>query len=417
MSDDAEKRINLMFDQLNNQEISAPAIQDLKDLVSGKFLITLALDKKDYSACQSAALTLMTKRFDASGLWISGIKRIVDGLERASKMGAIGQMNNGTLLSAATSTVVGEQQQFNSAYGNAQPNSYAQNQYGQPNQTQATFSPPPIPQQQKSYGPPPIPLQRGASFGDQPKNYGQPPVQQQQVLTTPSAPAPSTDFGNALYGSTPTRPNMQSFGPPPTNQRSFRPPPTNQQSFGPPPTNQQTFGPPPTQQQSLGPPPTMQQSFGPPPTNQQSFRPPPTNQQSFGPPPTQQQSLGPPPTNQQSFGPPHTQQQSFGPPPTQQQSFGPPPTNQRSQPQFAPIHRTPQASVGGIQRPLSASHQTMYGQPQLPVQPTNGSFENIAPLNIPSPYMPNSNISTRPPMQQAFRPQMPGFPTSGQGRQ
>ncbi|KAJ3290152.1 protein transport protein S31 [Borealophlyctis nickersoniae] len=78
--DDAEKKMNIMFDQMNAEEIPQDILERMSELVK-------ALDARDFTTAQKIQVELLTTRFDATGRWMLGVKRLIDFTERASAAG------------------------------------------------------------------------------------------------------------------------------------------------------------------------------------------------------------------------------------------------------------------------------------------------------------------------------------------
>lgn len=75
MAEDAEKKIAILFDQMNNSEVPQDVVGKLNELVA-------ALNVNDFQNAHRTQLEMMTTRIEVTGGWIVGIKRIIDGVER-----------------------------------------------------------------------------------------------------------------------------------------------------------------------------------------------------------------------------------------------------------------------------------------------------------------------------------------------
>ncbi|KAK9457669.1 hypothetical protein V1511DRAFT_455403 [Dipodascopsis uninucleata] len=69
---DAEKRLNILFDHLNNQELLSS--ETIKEMV----ILAKALQVKDYQTAHAVHINLVTTRTDECGHWMVGIKRLID---------------------------------------------------------------------------------------------------------------------------------------------------------------------------------------------------------------------------------------------------------------------------------------------------------------------------------------------------
>jgi protein transport protein SEC31 len=73
--EDCEKRLSVLFDKLNNKEIS--------DVVTNKLLdLSRLIESKDYRSAGDMHVSMMTSHFEEVGSWMIGLKRIVDILSR-----------------------------------------------------------------------------------------------------------------------------------------------------------------------------------------------------------------------------------------------------------------------------------------------------------------------------------------------
>ncbi|KAI9105495.1 hypothetical protein DFS34DRAFT_575149 [Phlyctochytrium arcticum] len=82
--DDAEKKLNIMFDQLNAEEVPIDVVENMLELVK-------ALDARDFSSAHRIQVDLMTTRFDVTGKWMLVVKRIIDAAEKIANGGAAQQ--------------------------------------------------------------------------------------------------------------------------------------------------------------------------------------------------------------------------------------------------------------------------------------------------------------------------------------
>ncbi|MCJ1476548.1 protein transport protein S31 [Lambiella insularis] len=74
---DTEKRLNILFDHLNNEDLLKPnTIQDMVELAQ-------ALRARDYDQAQGIHIDLLTNRLDECGQWMVGVKRLI-GMSRAT---------------------------------------------------------------------------------------------------------------------------------------------------------------------------------------------------------------------------------------------------------------------------------------------------------------------------------------------
>jgi protein transport protein SEC31 len=68
---DTQKRLNLLFDHLNNEELVQPAtIDELTKLAQ-------ALQSKDYATAQQLQVSIQTNKTEECGNWMVGIKRLI----------------------------------------------------------------------------------------------------------------------------------------------------------------------------------------------------------------------------------------------------------------------------------------------------------------------------------------------------
>ncbi|KAK2733484.1 protein transport protein S31 [Myotisia sp. PD_48] len=74
---DTERRLNLLFDHLNNEDLLKPnTIDSMLELVQ-------AIQARDYDTAQSIHLDILTNRTDECGNWMVGVKRLI-GMSRAT---------------------------------------------------------------------------------------------------------------------------------------------------------------------------------------------------------------------------------------------------------------------------------------------------------------------------------------------
>lgn len=68
---DTQKRLNLLFDHLNNEELVRPdTIEQLTQLAS-------ALEGKNYPEAQRLQVEIQTSKTEECGNWMVGVKRLV----------------------------------------------------------------------------------------------------------------------------------------------------------------------------------------------------------------------------------------------------------------------------------------------------------------------------------------------------
>jgi protein transport protein SEC31 len=68
---DTEKRLNLLFDHLNNEELVQPdTIEELSKLAQ-------ALQSRDYATAHQIQVSIQTNKTEECGNWMVGIKRLV----------------------------------------------------------------------------------------------------------------------------------------------------------------------------------------------------------------------------------------------------------------------------------------------------------------------------------------------------
>ncbi|KAJ5460482.1 Protein transport protein sec31 [Penicillium daleae] len=69
--DDAERRLNILFDHLNNEDLLKPnTVEDLANLAR-------AIQSKDYETARVIHLDIMTNRTEECGNWMVGVKRLI----------------------------------------------------------------------------------------------------------------------------------------------------------------------------------------------------------------------------------------------------------------------------------------------------------------------------------------------------
>ncbi|KAF9191753.1 protein transport protein S31 [Haplosporangium sp. Z 767] len=68
--DDAEKKLNVLFDMLNNEEVSAPVVDQM-------LLLAQALQAKNYNSAYQIHLELHSTRTDEVSSWMTGVKRLI----------------------------------------------------------------------------------------------------------------------------------------------------------------------------------------------------------------------------------------------------------------------------------------------------------------------------------------------------
>jgi protein transport protein SEC31 len=67
---DAEKRLGIFFDHLNNEEIKPDVAAQMHELAQ-------ALRVRDYDSAQGIHTALMTSRAGEGSQWMTGIKRLI----------------------------------------------------------------------------------------------------------------------------------------------------------------------------------------------------------------------------------------------------------------------------------------------------------------------------------------------------
>lgn len=92
MLNDTEKRLDALFDQMNNNEVSDDVSQSMLKLAqgrSGRDCIALclshiylflfpALQNRDYQGAHSVQVGLVTTKYGECGAWLVGVKRLID---------------------------------------------------------------------------------------------------------------------------------------------------------------------------------------------------------------------------------------------------------------------------------------------------------------------------------------------------
>ena len=78
--DDTEKRLNILFDHLNNEELLRPdTVQMMSELAQ-------ALQSQDFDRSQALQTEIHRDKVDECGNWMVGVKRLV-GMCRATQRG------------------------------------------------------------------------------------------------------------------------------------------------------------------------------------------------------------------------------------------------------------------------------------------------------------------------------------------
>ncbi|XHG02120.1 protein transport protein S31 [Aspergillus wentii] len=69
--DDAERRLNILFDHLNNDDLLRPnTVADMTQLAH-------AIQARDYASAQTIHVNIMANRTDECGNWMVGVKRLI----------------------------------------------------------------------------------------------------------------------------------------------------------------------------------------------------------------------------------------------------------------------------------------------------------------------------------------------------
>ncbi|KAJ3023627.1 protein transport protein S31 [Thoreauomyces humboldtii] len=160
--EDAEKKISILYDQLNAQEVPADVVAKMLELVK-------ALDAKDYQTATSIQIDLVTTRYDVTGKWMLVVKRLIDSAERANAPQMPVQQQ--------------QQQQQQGGYAPLPPQGYGH--------------PPPPPMQHQ--GMPPPPTQGMMAPPPQQLQYQQQQMQQQRPPPPPMGQGPPP-MGQGYYG-------------------------------------------------------------------------------------------------------------------------------------------------------------------------------------------------------------------------
>ncbi|KAI8332278.1 hypothetical protein BC941DRAFT_437121 [Chlamydoabsidia padenii] len=71
MLNDTEKRLDTLFDNLNNNEVS-------EDIGQSLLKLTQAVQNHDYHGAQNIHVGLVTTKYDQCGAWLVGVKRLID---------------------------------------------------------------------------------------------------------------------------------------------------------------------------------------------------------------------------------------------------------------------------------------------------------------------------------------------------
>ncbi|KAJ5435307.1 Steroid receptor RNA activator-protein/coat protein complex II Sec31 [Penicillium cf. griseofulvum] len=69
--DDAERRLNILFDHLNNEDLLKP--NTIEDMVN----LARAIQQRDFNAALAIHVDIMTNRTDECGNWMVGVKRLI----------------------------------------------------------------------------------------------------------------------------------------------------------------------------------------------------------------------------------------------------------------------------------------------------------------------------------------------------
>jgi protein transport protein SEC31 len=75
--DDTEKRLNLLFDHLNNEELLKP------DTVQTMVELSQALERREFDRASALQIEIHRDKVDECGNWMVGVKRLV-GMSRAT---------------------------------------------------------------------------------------------------------------------------------------------------------------------------------------------------------------------------------------------------------------------------------------------------------------------------------------------
>jgi len=74
---DTEKRLNILFDHLNNDELLKP------DTINQMLDLSQALQARNYERAQAIHLEILTNKTEECGNWMTGVKRLI-GMSRAT---------------------------------------------------------------------------------------------------------------------------------------------------------------------------------------------------------------------------------------------------------------------------------------------------------------------------------------------
>ncbi|KKK19094.1 hypothetical protein AOCH_007715, partial [Aspergillus ochraceoroseus] len=69
--DDAERRLSILFDHLNNEDLLKP--NTVADMVN----LSRAIQGRDYETARTIHVDIMTNRTDECGNWMVGVKRLI----------------------------------------------------------------------------------------------------------------------------------------------------------------------------------------------------------------------------------------------------------------------------------------------------------------------------------------------------
>jgi protein transport protein SEC31 len=69
--EDAERRLNILFDHLNNEDLLKPnTVADMAELAR-------AIKARDYETAKTIHIDIMTNRTEECGNWMVGVKRLI----------------------------------------------------------------------------------------------------------------------------------------------------------------------------------------------------------------------------------------------------------------------------------------------------------------------------------------------------
>ena len=74
---DTEKRLNILFDHLNNEDLLKP------DTVESMVELARALQSRNYELATAIHVDIMTQKTEECGNWMVGVKRLL-GMSRAT---------------------------------------------------------------------------------------------------------------------------------------------------------------------------------------------------------------------------------------------------------------------------------------------------------------------------------------------